>query len=188
MRIKIIYIGLLIFALSINGYAQTVHGYRKPINEKAVPKIVLKTYYEQYPGAFLLGWYSTHISYWQNDYSSGWYYDWYGNRSIVIYKYENPNYYEVEFFDDDGNNCRSIYDLYGYWYETRTKIKELPYPIVNHLKNSKYSNWETSPLMEKIKSSRWPTVYRFNVYNGKKSKILRMDIEGTIIQAKYVSE
>ncbi|MFC1784928.1 hypothetical protein ACFL0J_04795 [Candidatus Neomarinimicrobiota bacterium] len=148
----------------------------------------LSKYILEYPDNYLLGWYSTHISYWQNDYSSGWYYDWYGNRSITVYTYENPSYYEVEFLDDNGNDCRSIYDLYGYWYETRSKIKELPYPIVNMLPNTKYGNWNISPLKEKIESPRWPTLYRFLVYKGKKSRILRMDIEGNIIQAKYIGD
>ncbi|MCJ7802604.1 MAG: hypothetical protein MUP82_09650, partial [Candidatus Marinimicrobia bacterium] len=131
----------------------------------------------------------THITYCQNDYSSGWYNDWYGNRSIVVYAYENPNYYEVEYLDDDGNDCRSIYDLYGYWYETRTKIKELPMLILNAISRSKYSIWHISPLKEKIESPRWPTtIYRFHIYKGKKSRIIRMDIEGNIIQAKYLKD
>lgn len=188
MKIKHIYIPIILLFITYNCYAQNNQGYRQPINIKAIPKIVTKTFSEQYPDVHLLGWYSTHITYWQNDYSSGWYNNWYGHRSIVVYKYEKPTYFEVEFIDDDGNDSRSIYDYTGYWVETRSKITELPNPILNTLTRSIYSVWHVSPLKERIESPRWSTIYRFNVYKGKKSRILRMDIEGNIIQAKYIKD
>ena len=188
MKIKIISISIILLTITCICYPQSIQGYRKTINEKSIPKIVTNTFSEQYPDVHLIDWYSTHITYWQNDYSSGWYNNWYGHRSIVVYKYEKPTYFEVEFIDNDGNDSRSIYDFTGYWLETRSKITDLPTPILNTLTRSTYSIWHVSPLKERIESPRGSTIYRFNVYKGKKSRIIRMDIEGNLIQAKYIND
>lgn len=187
-RIVIVFIVLLI-AFSINLSAQNVIAQRQPANEKSIPKIVLNTFKEQYPDVFLKGWYVTHLTYWQNDYSSDWYYGWYGQRTVVIYTYQKPNYYEVEFINNPGEISRAIYNIYGYWYETRTQIKGLTMGIHNALKASKYSDWKISTTKEKIESPMWPVeIYRFQVSKGLKSKILRMDADGNIIQEKDIND
>lgn len=179
----------LIVGLSFNSIAQTTVGYRQPANEKAIPKIVLNTFKEQYPNAFLQGWFVTHLTYWVNDYSSGWYSGWYGQRQVVVYTFEKPSFFEVEFINLPGERSRAIYNMYGYWYETRSQIKGLPIAIREALELSKYNGWKVSALKERIENPGWPTdIYRFQVSKGLKSRIIRMDDLGNIIQAKNISE
>ena len=191
MRKKIKIISLLIFFIgsTLTVYSQNVVAQRQLASEKSIPKIVLSTFKEQYPSVLLRGWYVTHLTYWQNDYSSDWYYGWYGQRTVVVYTYQKPNYYEVEFVNNPGELSRAIYNIYGYWYETRTQIKGLTMSIHNALKDSKYNGWKISKTMEKLESPMWPIeIYRFQVSKGLKSQILRMDAEGNIIQVKDLSE
>jgi hypothetical protein len=185
-------IALLIFLLigsTITVYAQNVVAQRQAASEKSIPMIVLSTFNEQYPDVFLKGWYVTHLTYWQNDYSSDWYYGWYAQRTVVIYTYEKPNYFEVEFMDNVGELSRAIYNKYGYWYETRTQIKGLTMGIHDALKASKYNGWKISQTKEKFASPMWTDeIYRFQVSKGLKAQIIRMDADGNIIQIKDLSE
>ncbi|MDT8393230.1 MAG: hypothetical protein RQ761_05275 [Bacteroidales bacterium] len=179
----------LLIASSITVYAQNVIAQRQPASEKSIPRIVLSTFKEQYPDVLLKGWYVTHLTYWQNDYSSDWYYGWYGQRTVVIYTYQKPNYYEVEFMDNPGELSRAIYNIYGYWHETRTQIKGLTMGIHDALKASKYRDWKISTTKEKLASPMWPVeIYRFQVSKGLKSQIIRMDADGNIIQIKDLNE
>lgn len=189
MNLKSILIGVFVIYVNVISYSQTTLEQRKPAGEKAIPKIVLDTFKKQYPGVFVKSWYVTHITYWYNDISSNWYYDWYGPRKIVIYPYEKPNFFEVEFVDEPGELSRAIYNRYAYWYETRTQLSGLPKVIVESLKQSKYADWKRSNLIEKIESAEWPeSVYRFKVSKGIQANIIRMNIKGEIIQDKQISE
>lgn len=182
---------LIVFLIgaNINGYSQNVVAQRQPANEKSIPKLISNTFKEQYPDVLTRGWYVTHLTYWQNDYSSDWYTGWYGQRSVVIYTYEKPNYYEVEFIDNPGELSRAIYNVYGYWYETRTQVKGLTLGIYDALKLTKYNGWKISPTMEKLESPMWPVeIYRFHVSKGLKSQIIRMDSDGNIIQTKELND
>ncbi len=179
---------LLIFAITLNGHSQNVTAHRQPVSVKTVPKPITTNFNKQYPHVLLLGWYSTHLTYWQNDHSSDWYKGWYGQRKIVAYTYLNPNYYEVEFMDHPGETSRAIYNLYGQWFETRTKINGLNTSIRESLKASKYYGWKISSTMEKIESPMWPIeIYRFHVSKGLKSHTIRMDEEGNFIQIKVLN-
>jgi hypothetical protein len=175
--------------ISLNSPAQTSAGYRIPAGVKAIPNLVQETFAEQYPDVLLQGWFVTHITYWQNDISSGWYSDWYGDRSYVVSRYEKPTYFEVEFMKDPGELSRAVYNLYGYWYETRTRINGLP-PIVREaLKGAGYEGWKISTLKERIESHAWPlAVYRFKLSKGLKAEILRVDEKGTVIQQRYLED
>lgn len=175
--------------LIFTGHSQTMVAQRKAAAEKSIPNVVLNTYKEQYPGALLKGWYVTHLIYWQNDYSSDWYSGWYGERSVVIYTYQKPNYFEVEFIYNPGELSRAIYNIYGYWYETRTQIKGLTRGIYDSLKVSQYNGWKISATMEKLESPMWPVeIYRFQVSKGIRAQILRMDANGNLIQAKELND
>ena len=172
-----------------NIYAQGVVSQRLAANERAIPKLVLESFKDQYPDVFLKSWYITHLTYWQNDYSSDWYYGWYPQRTVVVYTYEKPNYFEVEFIAHPGELSRAIYNKYGYWYETRTQIKGLTIGIHDALKTSNYNGWKISPIMEKLDSPAWPVeIYRFHVSKGLKSQIIRMDADGNIIQVKELND
>mgnify|MGYP003682314793 CR=1 FL=1 len=178
----------LLISFSTIGHSQ-VNGLRQAASEKAIPMLVSSTFKAQYPNVLIKGWYVTHLVYWQNDISAGWYNDWYGVRSYPIYRYEKPSYYEVEFSDSPGELSRAIYNLYGYWFETRTQIKGFPKEVFEALNNSEYKAWKVSYLKEKLESPAWPNpIYRFKVSKGLKAKILRIDSKGTLIQAKYLSE
>ena len=159
------------------------------MNTKLIPKTVLDAFNQRYPDVLLRAWYVTHLTYWQNDYSSNWYTGWYHQRTVVVYHFQKPNYFEVEFVGDPGETSRAIYNIYGQWYETRTQIKSLTKDIYNVLKGSKYSDWQLSSTMEKIESSMWPVeIYRFHLSKGIKSHIVRMDAEGNLIQVKELNE
>ncbi len=186
---QVISVFVLFTFLSIaNTYAQNVVAQRQPAGEKSIPKLVTSTFKQQYPNVLVRGWYVTHLIYWQNDYSSDWYTGWYGQRTVVIYTYEKPNYYEVEFINTPGELSRAIYNIYGYWYETRTQIHGLTMAIHESLKASKYNGWKISSTKEKLHSPAWPVeIYRFQVSKGLKAKIIRMDAEGNLIQVKEIS-
>ncbi|NNC94243.1 MAG: hypothetical protein HKN92_01695 [Chitinophagales bacterium] len=171
--------------------SQTTVAQRVPASEKVIPPIVLHAFNKQYPNSLLKGWFVTHISYWQGDYSSGWYTDWYGPRSITIYRFEKPTYFEVEFINaaNPGEISRAIYNVYGYWYETRSMIKGLPMKVIESLKNSDYGGWKISEFKERIESPGWPVdVYRFKVSKGLKSKIIRIDEQGNLVQARDIGD
>jgi hypothetical protein len=185
--------GLLLFSfvfMAAVTYSQgTVVAQRQPANEKYIPKIVLTTFNLQYPNMLESLWFTTYLTYWYNDYSSDWYYGWYGSRTVVIYTYQKPNYYEVEFRKFPDEVSRAIYNIYGYWYETRTQIRGLPLAIHEVLKASKYKDWKISPVMERMESPMWPVeIFRFQVSKGFKSQILRMDSAGNIVQIKDLKE
>ena len=174
---------------AVSGYSQNVVAQRQPVSEKSVPKIISNTFKKQYPDVLLRGWFATHLTYWQNDYSSDWYYGWYGQRTFVVYTYQKPNYYEVEFMDNPGELSRAIYNIHGHWYETRTKIKGLTAGILEAHKASKYNGWKISTIMEKLESPMWPVeIYRFHVSKGLKSQTIRMDGEGNLIQVKELND
>lgn len=189
---KKIIIGL--FAFFILGFAETVTAQdiaaqRLPAGVNAIPKFVTANFKTQYPNVLLKGWFVTHLTYWQNDYSSDWYNGWYGKRTIVVYPYEKPTYFEVEFMQNPGELSRAIYNIYGYWYETRTQIKGLTLGILEALQKSKYSDWKVSVVKEKLESPAWPfEIYRFQVSKGLRMQILRMDAEGHVIQVKDLGE
>ncbi len=186
---KTILLIFLIFAFTASLFSQNITALRQPASEKAIPELVVEAFKEQYKYHSVKGWYVTHLIYWQNDYSSDWYTDWYHQRNINVYTFEKPNYFEVEFVVNLGELSRAIYNRYGYWYETRTKIKGLPMAIYDSIRNSKYAGWKISPLMEKIESPQWPVdIYRFNLSKGMKSHIIRMEADGTLIQDRYLEE
>ena len=162
-----------------------------PANVKAVPTVVVDIFKEQYPNVMVRGWFVTHISYWQQDISSGWYTDWYGNsrRNVVVYTYEKPNHYEVEFIDQFGLLSRAVYNRYGYWHETRSQLKGLPMVCINSLAESKYADWKRSAMSERIETADWPDpVYRFGMSKGWRYHIVKMNEMGEIVQVKYLDE
>lgn len=187
-KIKVVGILMLVCFLNIGTTnAQNVVAQRKNVPERIVPELVIEMFQAQYPNVLLKGYFVTHLVYWQNDYSSDWYSGWYSQRTVVIYTYEQPNYYEIEFINNPGELSRAIYNKYGYWYETRTQIKGLTMAILDALKASKYNGWKISSVKEKLESPDWPVeIYRFQVSKGVKAKILRMDAKGNIIQVKEI--
>ena len=187
MKNILLLIGILLSStFSVHAQSQAEIGFRMPVAEKQVPLLVKGTFENQYDERLsTTGWFATHSYYWQNDISSNWYYDWYTNRTITVYTFDKPSYYEVEFIQYPGEISRALYNLYGYWYETRTKISGLPMTIMDALNNSQYKDWKLSLMRERIESPSWPiSVYRFQLKKGLKTVILRMDEEGNIIQTR----
>ena len=180
---KYIFILSIVLSFSIDCISQNSFSQRVPASKKAIPALVLNVFNEAYPNVLVQGWYITHISYWYNDISSGWYSDWYPSAPEIIFVYEVPNYFEVEFIDQPGEYSRAIYNRYGYWYQTRSKISGLPEKVIESLSKSEYATWKRSKLMEKIDSNEWPEpVYRFKISKGVKSIILKMNANGDFVQ------
>lgn len=93
---------------------------------------------------------------------------------MVVYTFEFPSYFEVDFIRNN-ESSRAIYNRYGNWFETRTKVKELPESIANALKEDGYGDWTWSELKEKIEAPGMiGSVYR-----------LRVSGEGETIQIRY---
>jgi hypothetical protein len=185
MKISSLLIIVSFLLCGLKSDCQNKMGYRVPTNAKSVPASVTTAFNKKNPDILLHGWYATHASYWAHDFSSDWYSDWYGQRTIEVYTYEKPTYYEVEFTDYPGEVSRSLYNLYGVWFQTRTQIKAFPFDVKEALKTSQYETWKISALKERIEAQGWPTsIYRFYVSKGLKSAIIRMDEKGQIIQVK----
>ena len=164
MKIKSLLIIVIITFGGLKAECQNKMGYRVPTNAKSIPALVTSAFKSKYPDILLHGWYATHANYWTHDYSSGWYSDWYGQRSIEVYTFEKPTYFEVEFTDNPGEVSRALYNLYGVWYQTRTQIRVFPFDVKEALKLTEYENWKISTLKEKIEDQGWPDpIYRFNV-------------------------
>ncbi len=185
-RLIITYLLLLPFLIS---HTQEVITYRQKTDEKKLPAIVVENFHKKYQDVFLEGWYETHLIHWQNDLHYNWYDEWYIDRTIVIYTYEKPNYYEVEFIYNPGEQSRAIYNIHGYWHETRTQINGLPATVVEALQQTKYKNWNLSVHMEKMESPMWPVaIYRFQVKHGIKAHIISMDPDGNLVQTKILQD
>ena len=177
---------ILVMLLILSSFSVTAqYTYQTPINQSSVPIVVVSTFKQQYKNPLVHSWNATHISYWYNDYSDGWYNDWYGTRTVVVYGYEKPNYFEVVFTKDPGEVSRAIYNRYGFWYETRTRLKGLPLEVLEGFAKTKYADWKRSTNKERMEAAGWPdAVYRFKVSKGIQSRIIRLDSKGNLVQER----
>lgn len=166
--------------------AQGESTYRKRVDDQYVPKEVRTSFKKMYPNVFFSLWYTSHSVYWYEDYAPGWYGNWYPIRQVTVIKLEKPAYYEVD-FQYQGNATRAMYNRYGQWFETRSRLTSLPPEVENGLKNSEYGDWLRSDHKEQIIVPGYNgVIYRLQVTNRKYSCILRLDEAGGIIQVKYL--
>lgn len=165
-------------------YGQNQRVYRQMIEIKDLPKEVRKEFAFRYPGSFVKMWYITSITYWYEDYGPAYYNNWYQPRTVVVYKFNQPQNYEVEFLNQ-GENSRAIYNRYGQWFETRTQVYNLPDKITTSLQNSEFADWKWSDYKERIEAPGMPgSVYRLNVSYKHFSHIIRITDNGKIVQIK----
>lgn len=173
---------LLIFAISF--YGQTAKSYRQVIETSDVPKSVRNEFKTRYPDAMVKMWYVTNISYWYEDYGPSQYNNWYKTRTVVVYKFNQPSNYEVEFLNDY-ENSRAIFNRYGAWFETRTQVYNLPDGVEKAMEYSDYATWQRSDYKERIEAPGMPgSVYRMQVSNRGYSEIIRINDTGKIVQVK----
>lgn len=174
----------LILLFTVCFYGQNAKNYRQVIETNNVPQKVRTEFKTRYPHAFVKMWYITSITYWYQDYGPAQYNAWYQPRTVVVYKFNEPANYEVEFLNDY-DNSRAIFNRYGVWFETRTKVVELPESAVKAMENSEYGNWMWSDYKERIEAPGMPgSVYRMQVSNRHLSQILRISDSGKIVQIK----
>ena len=177
---------ILLILISCTVCAQQAKKYRQLIEDQFVPKIVRANFKSQYPQSAIVIWYVSHITYWYENYAPGWYGEWYGpERTTVVYTFQNPSYFEVDFYRNK-ENSRAIYNRYGHWFETRTKVSTLPDTIGNVLRQSGYEEWTWSKHKERIEAPDMiGHVYRLQVTNGRDSRIIRINEDGEIVQVRY---
>lgn len=172
---------ILFFAMCLN--AQNVKNYRTIVEINDVPKKLRSEFKLRYPNSYVKMWYVTNIAYWYNDYGQI-YNNWYRERTVVVYKFDQPSNYEVEFYNND-ENSRAIYNRYGVWFETRTEVFQLPDNIKQSLQNSKYADWKISDYKERIEIPGLEgSVYRMSVSNKNNFIIIRINDDGKLIQIK----
>ncbi len=182
MKKSILLIAFMFIALSFIG--QNTVSYRQVIETNYVPKKVRTEFQFRYPQAFVKMWYITSISYWYEDYGPSYYNSWYKPRTVAVYNFAEPSNYEVEFMND-GDHSRAIFNRYGVWFETRTKIVELPENIEDALMESDYASWRWSDYKERIEAPGMDgSVYRLNVSQKPLSNIIRLNDDGKIVQIK----
>lgn len=177
---------LLFLALTIglSFYGQNAKAYRQMVEMNDVPKNVRSEFKLRYPTAFVKMWYVTSITYWYEDYGPSYYNSWYKPRTVVVYKFDQPSYYEVEFLNQE-DNSRAVFNRYGNWFETRTKIDKLPQNILEALENSDFSGWKISEYKERLEAPGMVnSVYRMNVSKQHQSQIIRISEMGKIVQIK----
>jgi hypothetical protein len=149
-----------------------------------LPKNVRSEFNIRYPNAFVKMWYATNITYWYEDYGPSYYNGWYQPRTVVVYKFDQPSYYEVEFLNQD-ENSRAIFNRYGIWFETRTRVYQLPDNIIEAIQNSEFSDWKLSDYKERIEApGMLNSVYRMQVSKNHLSQIVRINENGNIVQIK----
>ncbi len=171
-------------AIAFCFYGQNAQSYRQIIEINSVPKKVRAEFKTRYPHAFEKMWYVTSITYWYQDYGPSYYKGWYQSRTVVVYNFNEPANYEVEFLNDL-DNSRAIFNRYGVWFETRTKVVELPDEALKALEDSEYGSWKWSDYKERIEAPGMPgSVYRMQVSNKHLSHILRINDSGNIVQIK----
>ena len=165
-------------------YGQNTKNVRQVTETNNVPQKVRTEFKTRYPDAFVKMWYITSISYWYQDYGSANYNAWYQPRTVVVYNFNEPANYEVEFINGY-ENSRAIFNRYGAWFETRTKVIELPGKVLKALEDSEYSTWKWSDYKERLEAPGMPgSVYRLQVSEQQLSQIIRINDTGKIIQIK----
>ena len=180
---KIILI-ITLFISAVSFFGQNSKTYRQMVEIRDVPKNVRADFNLRYPNAFVKMWYVTSITYWYEDYGPSYYNSWYRPRTTVVYKFDQPSYYEVEFLRND-ENSRAIFNRYGNWFETRTKVNKLPQEIVNALEDSDFSGWKISEYKERIEvPGIVNSVFRMHVSKEHLSQIIRINEKGKIVQIK----
>ena len=84
--------------MSVGGLnAQGTTSYRVVLEDNQVPKEVMAGFNARYPAVPFFIWYTSHITYWYEDYAQNWYGGWYPKRQVVVHRLEKPAYYEVDF-------------------------------------------------------------------------------------------
>lgn len=165
-------------------YSQGERNFRQVTEINNVPKQVRKEFTLRYPQSYVKMWYVTNITYWYQDYGPSYYQGWYKPRTVVVYNFTEPANYEVEFLFND-ENSRAIFNRYGQWFETRTKVVKLPAEIVNAINLSDFATWKISDYKERIEAPGMPgSVYRMHVSKNNWSRIIRISDDGKIIQIK----
>lgn len=165
--------------------AQREVSYRIVLDDAEVPKEVRAAFKAKYPNTFMSIWYTSHITYWYEDYAQTWYGSWYPVRQTVVHTFEKTAYYEVD-FQIEQKPSRAIFSRYGQWFETRTRIKELPEQVVTGLRESEFGEWIWSEHKERLEAMGVPGyIYRLQVSNKKLSYIIRINEFGEIVQVKY---
>lgn len=181
MKKTLIIFSIVIMAIGLN--AQNAVNYRTIVEINDVPKKVRSEFKLRYPNSYVKMWYVTNIAYWYNDYGQS-YNNWYRERTVVVYRFDQPSNYEVEFYNND-ENSRAIYNRYGVWFETRTQLNELPENIKQSLQNSKFADWKISDYKERIEIPGLEgSVYRMSVSNKYNSNIIRISDDGKLVQIK----
>lgn len=175
----------LITTTSVTLKAQAAKTYRVLVEDQFVPREVRVGFKAKYPNAFLVLWYTSHVTYWYEDYAPSWYGNWYPERQVIVHKLEKPAYYEAD-FQLTGNPSRALFNRFGQWFETRSRIKELPETVVQGLKNSEFGDWMWSEHKERVFIPGYEgEIYRLMVSNKRNSYIVRLNEKGEILQIKY---
>ena len=184
MKMKKILLLFLLLFFALCFYGQNTKNYRQVVEPNNVPQKVRAEFKKRYPTAFVKMWYITSITYWYQDYGPSHYNGWYQPRKVVVYNFSEAANYEVEFINDY-ENSRAIFNRYGVWFETRTKVAVLPGPVEKALGDSEYSTWTWSEYKERIEAPGMPgSVYRMQVSDQNLSPILRINDDGKIVQIK----
>lgn len=182
--LRTFFICFLMMFVAISTYGQQARKYRQVIESNFVPQKVRAEFHKKYPNAMVKMWYVTHISYWYQDYGPSYYDAWYQPRTVVIYDFSDPANYEVEFLNGT-ENSRAIYNRFGVWFETRTRVTNLPEGVKNAIATSEFGDWFPSEYMERIEAPGMNrSVYRMQMSNRLDSHIIRVNEEGEIIQVK----
>ena len=182
---KFVAITLLLFMLLGPLLAQREVSYRIVLDDEQVPKEVMEAFKSKYSQVPFFIWYTSHLTYWYEDYAQTWYGAWYPVRQTVVHRFEKPAYYEVD-FKLVNESSRAIFSRYGQWFETRTKISNFPEQVLQGLNNSEFGDWHWSEHRERIEAIGLPgSVYRLQVSKQGNAYLVRLNESGEIIQVKY---
>jgi hypothetical protein len=146
-----------------------------------VPKAVNESFIVQYPAVTNIGWYG----YPNYDF----YNDWYG-YDPTIYEYENPQFYIVEFMEENQKH-KVIYSKDGKKIATHKIFTSvLPQAVTDAINKGSYSSWSITKEKEEIfRDSKLDKirVYKVVVEKGSQKHNLFYSIEGELLKDKIIN-
>ena len=139
------------------------------VEEKEVPRKVLKNFQEKHPDVKEASWFPYPYRYWKESGAVP-------KQFPILWDNNLPQYYEARYTDGKGS-VRKVYRRGGTWLLTSRLLTEgaLPDEIISQLSDKGYSKWKRLSIELVTKESEKGKFYKIWLTDGKKKRILFFD-------------